>query len=261
MQYVRPVDFAAFKPTEFHSQRIADRSTGVESCVCICTRVPPGTGTTGGAHIHPSDQFYYVTRGQMTLEIDGQVSSAGPGSLVFIPEGKPHWNWNDGTEDEVHFELIVPSPPAGEPLSARVAGSTEARPAGQPGPIPYVTQLDPSGFNPERFSQLTLRGRQSGSSHCRFMVARIPPGGSSPELHVHRFDQFYYVLTGTMRLQIGLEEYSAGPNTLVVLPAGVPHRNWNEGSEEETHVSLQVPENREGERADYAVRLEAIAGT
>src|SRR5690349_18937266 len=100
MQYVRPVDFSAFRPNEFHSQRIADRNTGIESCVCICTRVPPGMGTTGGRHTHPADQFYYVAQGQMTLEIDGQVASAGPGSLVFIPEGSRHWNWNDGLEDE-----------------------------------------------------------------------------------------------------------------------------------------------------------------
>src|SRR5712692_7242402 len=182
MQYVRPVDFTAFKPAEFHSQRIADRSTGVDSCVCICTRVPSGTGTTNGRHTHPSDQFYYITRGQMTLEIDGQVSSAGPGPLVFIPAGKTHWNWNEGAVDEVHFELIVPSPAAGEPLST-AGGGSERPPAGtQPVPIPYVTQLDASGFNPERFSQLRLRGRENGSNHCRFMIARVPPGGASPRL-------------------------------------------------------------------------------
>ncbi|HTE83107.1 MAG TPA: cupin domain-containing protein [Dehalococcoidia bacterium] len=260
MQYVRPVDFAAFKPTEFHSQRIADRSSGIESCICICTRVPRGTCTTNGPHTHSGDQFYYVTRGRMTLEIDGQVSTADTGSLVFIPAGSPHWNWNDGAEEEVHFELIVPSPEAGAPISTTLA-AVEKRPSTEPAPSPHVTRLDPSGFNPERFSQLTLRGRSNGSSHCRFMVARVPPGGKSPDLHIHRFDQFYYLLTGTMQLQIGLAEMSAGADTLVVLPAGVPHRNWNNGAEDETHVSLQVPENREGERADYAVRLEAIGGT
>ena len=58
MQYVRAVDFGAFPAAAFHSQRIADASNGLESCICLCTRVPPGTGTTSGLHIHPSDQLY-----------------------------------------------------------------------------------------------------------------------------------------------------------------------------------------------------------
>jgi quercetin dioxygenase-like cupin family protein len=261
MQYVRPVDFGAFRPNEFHSQFIADRSSGVESCMCICTRVPPGTGTTAGWHTHTADQFYYVTKGRMSLGIDGKFGTAEPGDLVFIPAGAVHWNWNNGAEDEVHFELIVPSPAPPEPLTAPTGSFDRPAPGSPTEPIANVARLDPGGFRPDRFSQLTLRNRQSGSNHCRFMVARVPPGGSSPELHIHRFDQFYFVLSGRMQLQIGLEECSAGPDTLVVLPAGVPHRNWNDGSEDEFHVSVQVPENREGERGDYAVRLEAITGT
>ena len=58
MQYVRAVDFGAFPAAAFHSQRIADASNGLDSCICLCTRVPPGTGTTSGLHIHPSDQLY-----------------------------------------------------------------------------------------------------------------------------------------------------------------------------------------------------------
>jgi quercetin dioxygenase-like cupin family protein len=261
MRYVRPVDFAAFKPSEFHSQVIANSSTGLDSCICICTRVPPGTGTTIGMHTHTGDQFYYVTQGQMALEINGQRATAAPGSLVFIPAGSPHWNWNEGTEDEVHFELIVPAPGPGEAVATPFDSAKQARAAAGPSPVSYVTHLNPEGFNPDRFTQLTLRSRLDGSDHVRFMVARVPPGGAGPGLHIHKFDQIYYVLSGTMRLQIGLEEYTAGPHTLVVLPAGVPHRNWNEDAEPELHINLQVPEVAVGERADYAVRLEAMAGT
>src|SRR5438105_8844959 len=101
MKYVRPVDFGAFPPTAFNSQRLADRSAGLDSCICICTRVPPGTGTTAGRHTHPADQFYYVLRGAMHVEIGGQVfAGVKPDSLVFIPAGVPQWNWNEGAEDE-----------------------------------------------------------------------------------------------------------------------------------------------------------------
>ena len=69
MQYVRSVDFSAFPPGAFHSQRLADVSTGLDSCLCLSTRVPPGTGTTSGLHTHPSDQLYYVLRGTMHARV------------------------------------------------------------------------------------------------------------------------------------------------------------------------------------------------
>jgi quercetin dioxygenase-like cupin family protein len=259
MEYVRPVDFTAFKPAEFHSQRIADRGSGLESCICICTRVPPGAGTTGGLHTHPADQFYYILTGTMHAEIDGRQFTAVPGDLVFIPAGTPHWNWNSGAEDEVHFELIVPSPPPGEPIAARIAAAD----GGRPGPTAergsgLVVSLDPGGFAAERFSQITLRSRANGSHYCRFMVARVPAGGSGPPLHVHTFDQIYYVIKGTMQLEIGLRRYTAAPHTLVVLPAGMPHRNWNEGPDEEMHINLQVPEATPGEPADLQVHFTPI---
>ena len=60
MRYVRPVDLNAFSPTEFHSQIIARQEDGTESAVCVLTRVPPGTGTTAGLHVHTADQMYYI---------------------------------------------------------------------------------------------------------------------------------------------------------------------------------------------------------
>ena len=39
------------------------------------------------------------------------------------------------------------------------------------------------------------------------------------------------ILGGTMSLEIEGQPYTAGPGTLVVFPAGVPHRNWNGGTE------------------------------
>jgi mannose-6-phosphate isomerase-like protein (cupin superfamily) len=98
MEYVRPVDFAAFKPEAFQSQFIADARSGVESGLLICTRVPPGTGTSAGLNVHVADQFYYILRGRMNVQIGASEYTAEPGSLVFIPAGAPHWNWNAGSE-------------------------------------------------------------------------------------------------------------------------------------------------------------------
>jgi len=249
---VRPVDFAAFKPTAFHSQFIADRTTGIDSAMLICTRVPPGTGTGIGLHVHVADQFYYILRGRMYLQIGASEYTAERGSLVFIPAGAPHWNWNAGDEDEVHAELIVPAPPSGHPAAyaVQVPGLTSA-PAEDPF---YVRPLDESRFEPDRFSAIALADRTTGSRSCRINVVQVPPGKGTP-LHLHTFDQFYFILSGAMQLQIGLDKYTAGPNTYVLLPAGVPHRNWNDGPDMERHLALLVPEMLPAPEADPPVRL------
>jgi quercetin dioxygenase-like cupin family protein len=252
MEYVRPVDFAAFPPADFRSQFIADKTTGVESGLLICTRVPPGKGTSAGLHVHVADQFYYILRGRMHVQIGSCEYTAEQGSLVFIPAGAPHWNWNEEDEDELHAELIIPAPMPGHPASYPVQmPSLTSSPAEDPY---YVRPLDASLFESDRFSTVPLADRTTGSRSCRISVAQVPPGKGTP-LHLHTFDQFYYVIDGTMRLQIGLQDYTAEPNTYVLLPAGVPHRNWNDGPGMERHLNIQVPEMMGAPEADPPVVL------
>jgi mannose-6-phosphate isomerase-like protein (cupin superfamily) len=240
VRYVHPVDFTVFPRDAFHSRRLADATTGLDSCICICTRVPPGTGTTSGLHTHPVDQLYYVLTGAMHARVGDRTFVALPETLVIIPAGTPHWNWNENTEDEVHFELIVPPPEAGQPLVTPLSADAPSDPL----PLDPTCPLDHSRFNPERFSQVVLADRSSGLETLSLGVFRVPPGGKSPGLHVHRFDQIYYVYKGVMELEIGFERYTVGPHTLVTIPAGMPHRNWNNGAEPEYHVNLRVPEPR-----------------
>jgi len=239
MQYVRPIDQGVFKPDEFHSHFIADPSTGLDSCYCILTRVPPGKGTTRGKHVHPADQLYYILSGEMHVLLGKEEQVARPGQLVWIPAGLPHWNWNTAAEPEVHFELIVPAP-ARASLVLDPGSLTEPDVAGKP----LIRTLDATAFDREGFSQVVLADRASGVESVSFGIFRVP-AGKGTELHAHRFDQIYFVIEGSMGLQIGFEEYEAGPNTLVVIPAGMPHRNWNPGSVPEYHINLRAPQPRE----------------
>lgn len=240
MRYVQPVDFNVFPPDAFHSHRLADSSSGLDSCICICTRVPPGTGTTSGLHTHPVDQLYYILTGTMHARVGDRTFTAPPETLVVIPAGTPHWNWNEGSEDEVHFELIVPPPAAGQPLVTPVPSEPPPRPL----LLDPLRPLNHARFNPDRFSQVILADRSSGLDTLSLGVFRVPPGGHGPGLHMHRFDQIYFVYRGTMDLEIGFEQHKVGPHTLVTIPAGMPHRNWNSGSEAEYHLNLRVPEPR-----------------
>ena len=109
----------------------------------------------------------------------------------------------------------------------------------------YVRNVDQSALAAagpdERFSQFLL-DHTSGSKHCSINWIRTPAGGGSPAgMHTHVVDQIFYILAGTMSLEIEGREYEAGPGSLVVFPAGVPHRNWNGGSEPTIHLAFNTP--------------------
>ncbi len=109
----------------------------------------------------------------------------------------------------------------------------------------YVRKVDEAALAAagpdERFSQWLL-DHTSGGQHCSINWIRTPAGGGSPAgMHTHVVDQIFYILSGVMNLEIEGNEYLAGPGSLVVFPAGVPHRNWNGGSEPTVHLAFNTP--------------------
>ena len=100
--------------------------------------------------------------------------------------------------------------------------------------------LDATGPD-ERFTQKLL-DHESGAQTCTINCIKTPAGGGSPAgMHTHDVDQIFYVLSGTMSVEVEGTEYEAGPGTLVVFPAGVPHRNWNGGTEPTVHLAFNTP--------------------
>ncbi|HEY3082988.1 MAG TPA: cupin domain-containing protein [Chloroflexota bacterium] len=108
----------------------------------------------------------------------------------------------------------------------------------------YVRNVDFAAFDASagRVSQ-SLLDRDSGATTCSINCIKTPAGEGSPAgRHTHVVDQVFYILSGTMSLEIEDEEYQAGPGSLVVFPAGVPHRNWNAGAEPTVHLAINVPQ-------------------
>jgi mannose-6-phosphate isomerase-like protein (cupin superfamily) len=88
----------------------------------------------------------------------------------------------------------------------------------------------------------SLLNRDSGATTCSVDCIKTPPGDGSPAgLHTHAVDQLFFILSGTMSLEIAGRSYTAGPGTLIVFPAGVPHRNWNAGNEGTVHLAFNTP--------------------
>jgi mannose-6-phosphate isomerase-like protein (cupin superfamily) len=112
----------------------------------------------------------------------------------------------------------------------------------------YVRQVafDELNAAADRYTQ-RLFDRDSGASTCQINCIKTPPGSGSPAgLHVHKVDQIFYILSGTMNIEVEGREYLAPSGSLVVFPKGVPHRNWNGGSEATVHLAFNVPLPEEG---------------
>src|SRR3954452_19793577 len=105
MRNLRTVDFGAYRRDGYEWQHLYNG----EVCRVIASHVPAGTAAPPH-HVHPVDQLYYVVYGEMQVVLGEERFVAGPDTLVYIPAGTPHHNWNEGDVDELHFEVLAPAP-------------------------------------------------------------------------------------------------------------------------------------------------------
>jgi quercetin dioxygenase-like cupin family protein len=233
MQYVRKFDPDTLDRSQFDSQVLAD----LETCLVVACRAP--AGQPGPArHVHGSDQVYYVLDGEMRLELDNSTHVAGRDSLVFIPAGTPHHNWNAGDEPELHLDILVPPPARGQTLGRPPLETDQA-----PGTA-YVRDLAGQPYEPTHvpgFDMAKMASPETGSAHITLNSASLAPDSPGTSWHIHPFDQLYFVLEGVLTIDVAHEHHEVSPGHLVVLPAGVPHRNRNDGDVTERHVAILVP--------------------
>ena len=91
----------------------------------------------------------------------------------------------------------------------------------------FVDWRECTGVNAEKFYKTTLwQGEQMTIGlNC------LEPN-QTQSLHAHQgAEKIYFVLEGRGRFTVGEEEREAGPGTLVLAPAGVPHGVTNAGAE------------------------------
>ena len=109
----------------------------------------------------------------------------------------------------------------------------------------YIRKVDFAAIDssdPNERVALRLLDHDSGAKNCTISYIKTPPGGGSPAgLHVHEVDQVFYILSGTMSIEIEGKQYDCSPGSLIIFPAGVPHRNWNGSSEPTVHLAFNTP--------------------
>ena len=99
------------------------------------------------------------------------------------------------------------------------------------GPTPGSTEV-------ERFE---LAGPETGVASSTIQIFHVPPGQAwrGGPIHTHRdLDQAFFVLTGTLNLEVDGQAFEVKAGSLGYVPAGVPHRNWNGSTEPITYLEF-----------------------
>jgi uncharacterized cupin superfamily protein len=105
----------------------------------------------------------------------------------------------------------------------------------------YVRTVDPAKYS-EAGARVSLFDAETGANTCAVSWHKTPPGGGSIDgLHTHKVDQLFFVLSGTLMVEVAGETHAVRPGTLVVFPAGTPHRNWNESDDAAVYLAINAP--------------------
>jgi quercetin dioxygenase-like cupin family protein len=116
----------------------------------------------------------------------------------------------------------------------------------QPGAAPRYA--GPQGRDAD-FSEIYVTKEQSGGSIG--LLKQIIAPKSGPPLHVHPGeDEFFYVLKGTFKLQVGDEIKEAPVGSMMYVPRGVAHTFQNAGSEPGEFLVGVTPGGFEGMMVD-----------
>ena len=94
-----------------------------------------------------------------------------------------------------------------------------------------------------------LAGKTLGTGSDSFVIAEWRDGGGAsdtPRLiaprHVHYCDdEAWYVLEGTLRVEVGDKEVEVPVGASVMVPRGTPHTYWNPGPEPTRYLLIMTP--------------------
>jgi quercetin dioxygenase-like cupin family protein len=66
-------------------------------------------GARNKLHRHTCDQVLVVTDGRGIVATEAEELHVGPGEVILIPAGEPHWHGAEPDADFTHLSILTPS--------------------------------------------------------------------------------------------------------------------------------------------------------
>jgi mannose-6-phosphate isomerase-like protein (cupin superfamily) len=217
-------------------------------------RYQPGEeGPDPHVHRRHTDAFY-VLEGELDVGLGPEVRrfTASPGTLAAAPRNVVHTFRNASDATTVFLNVHAPSMGFGDMLRASRDGSDE---------VAHFDQFEPPADGGRPLSEAVFRGPGEGDSitigpssavfkaegsdaegSFSLIETVLPPGfpGSVPHRHQGLVDTFY-ILEGTLSLQLGDEQVEARPGDFALVPRGTVHAFANPGGEAVRMLNLMAP--------------------
>jgi mannose-6-phosphate isomerase-like protein (cupin superfamily) len=95
-------------PDEFARDGVRRRAFGNDGALLVMNELTPGMKTF--PHVHEDfDQIATIVSGTATYYVNGVANPVGPGSLILIPAGQPHYIEPTGAEKVLNLDVFGPA--------------------------------------------------------------------------------------------------------------------------------------------------------
>jgi mannose-6-phosphate isomerase-like protein (cupin superfamily) len=95
-------------PDEFVREGVRRRGFGNDGALLVMNELTPGMKLF--PHVHEEfDQIATIVSGTAIYYVDGVGHPVGPGSLILIPAGQPHYIEPTGTEKVLNLDVFGPA--------------------------------------------------------------------------------------------------------------------------------------------------------
>jgi mannose-6-phosphate isomerase-like protein (cupin superfamily) len=216
-------------------------------------RYEPGReGPKRHVHRHHVDGFY-VLEGDLRITLDEEDLVLGPGGFVLIPPEVIHTFGNPGAERGRYLNFHAPGMGFAEYLRGRNPGFDQDYdvPPGSGRPTSEAVVLEPGEgeqleLGPSS-SSCVKAGAGDGTGSLAVLESTLAAGFPGAEPHVHeRMVDSFFVLDGTLMLQLREQTVNAGPDSYALVPPGNAHTLSTPGPEALRVLNIFAPAGFEG---------------
>jgi quercetin dioxygenase-like cupin family protein len=224
---------------------------------------PTYEGASPHFHEHHTDAFFLL-EGELEFTLGRETHLGRAGTSVVVPPGNVHAFTSTGRGRARFLNLHAPDSGFADFLRARTQGkdgsfdSVDVDGPQEPGDGTVLAPGEGTAYAVGTTTSLFKATGEATAGTFSLAEVTIEPGTSGPPPHSHRelLDSFY-VLEGTLTVQVDDEEVTAPPGSYACVPPGIVHTFANRSAAPVRLLNLNTPGGWEDYIRDLAAATPA----